>query len=146
MTISKGKGESESAAVTVPPCKGQDLETVEVSCLHDTRKISTGSPKGHGGQKKRGLEHLLLTDKAPRWVSFFRTSKMGDECKSHHKRGSRRADRREVLNGALRESCCVNAVDPGQIPDEPARISCRLESHTWRSSRLLWVLTGIRGR
>ena len=69
--ISKGKGESESAAVTVPPCKDQDLETVEVSCLHDTRKISTGSPKGHGGKKKRGLEHLLLTDKAPRWFSFY---------------------------------------------------------------------------
>ena len=28
--ISKGKGESESATVTVPPCKDQDLETVEV--------------------------------------------------------------------------------------------------------------------
>ena len=58
--ISKGKGESESATVTVPPCKDQDLETVEVLCLHSARKISTGSPKGHGGQKKRGLEQTVI--------------------------------------------------------------------------------------
>ena len=44
--ISKGKGESEAAAaVTVPPCKGQDLETVEVclACAEDLDWFTQGA-------------------------------------------------------------------------------------------------------
>ena len=54
------------------------------------------------------------------------------------------ADRREVLNGALRESCCENAMDPGQIPDEPAMISA--DWITLRARiRASAMITGIRG-
>ena len=55
------------------------------------------------------------------------------------------ADRREVLNGALRESCCENAMDPGQIPGKPAMISA-----DWIVQRTLiramWMRTGISDR